>query len=181
MIGCFLLATKVASFCNRDINFEEIPVTFFPVYSSPNLITANHLNLCSYLPHLSTVSILTRSTKFKDFHGSNRLTHLYIFVILFGNSWDIKTNPGPDSTNGTSHYPCGVCEESVGWEDRGICCDTCNIWYHIDCQGMSTTMYSILNKSSGKGIVWECMKCGMPNFSNTLFDNSTSLDTQNRF
>ena len=181
MVGCFLLATKVAAFCNRDTHFEDIPVAFFPVYSSPNLITANHLNHCSYLPHLSTVSILTRSTKFKDFHGSNRLTHLYIFFILCGNSWDIKTNPGPDSTNGTSHYPCGVCEESVGWEDRGICCDTCNIWYHIDCQGMSTTMYSILNKSSGKGIVWECIKCGIPNFSTTLFDTSTSPDTQNRF
>ena len=103
MVGCFLLATKVAAFCNRDTHFEDIPVAFFPVYSSPNLITANHPNLCSYLPHLSTVSILTRSTKFKDFHGSNRLTHLYIFVILCGNSWDIETNPGPDSTNGTSH------------------------------------------------------------------------------
>ena len=42
-------------------------------------------------------------------------------------------------------------------------------------------MYSILNKSSGKGIVWECIKCGMPNFSTTLFDTTTSLDTQNRF
>ena len=42
-------------------------------------------------------------------------------------------------------------------------------------------MYSILNKSSGKGIVWECIKCGMPNFSTTLFNTSTSLDTHNRF
>ena len=80
MVGCFLLATKVAAFCNRDTHFEDIPVAFFPLYSSPNLITANHLNLCSYLPHLSTVSILTRSTKFKDFHGSNRLT-IYIFSL----------------------------------------------------------------------------------------------------
>ena len=46
---------------------------------------------------------------------------------------------------------------------------------------MSTTMYSILNKSSGKGIVWECFKCGIPNFSTTLFDTSTFLDTQTDF
>ena len=42
-------------------------------------------------------------------------------------------------------------------------------------------MYSIPNKSSGKGIVWECIKSGMLNFSTTLFDTSKSLDTQNRF
>ena len=66
-------------------------------------------------------------------------------------------------------------------KDRGICCDTCNIWYHIDCQGMSSTMYSILNKSSGKNIVWECLKCGMPNFSTSLFDTTASLETHNRF
>ena len=35
---------------------------------------------------------------------------------------------------------------------------------------ISSTMYNILNKSSGKNIVWECLKCGMPNFSTSLFD-----------
>ena len=135
----------------------------------------------SDVSHLSTVSILTRSTKFKDFYGSNRFTHLHVFVIVCGNSWDIETIPGLDSTNGTSHYPCGASDENVGLEDRGICCDTCNIWYHVDYWGISTTMYSSLNKSSGKGIVWECIKHGMPNFSTTLFDTLNSLDTQNRF
>ena len=42
--------------------------------------------------------------------------------------------------NGTSHFPCGVCDAEIGWEDRGICCATCNIWYHIDCQGKLSTM-----------------------------------------
>ena len=42
-------------------------------------------------------------------------------------------------------------------------------------------MYSILNKSSGKNIVWECLKCGMPNFSTSLFDTPASLKTHNRF
>ena len=46
---------------------------------------------------------------------------------------------------------------------------------------MSSTMYSILNKSSGIIIVWECMKCGMPNFSTSLFDTTASLETHNRF
>ena len=42
-------------------------------------------------------------------------------------------------------------------------------------------MYSILNKSSGKNFVWECLKCGMPNFPTSLFDTTASLETHNRF
>ena len=74
-----------------------------------------------------------------------------------------------------------LCDVSVGWEDRGICCDTCNVWYHIDCQGMSPTMYSIYNRSLGKSMAWECMRCGMPNFSTSLFDTTASLEVSNRF
>ena len=39
-------------------------------------------------------------------------------------------------------------------------------------------MYIILNNSSSKGIVWECIKCVMPIFSTTLFDTSYSLETK---
>ena len=46
---------------------------------------------------------------------------------------------------------------------------------------VSSTMYSILNKSSCKNIVWECLKCGMPSFSTSLFDTTASLETHNRF
>ena len=42
-------------------------------------------------------------------------------------------------------------------------------------------MYSIFNKASGKGIVWECIKCGILNVPINLLDNLSSLDTQNRF
>ena len=48
------------------------------------------------------ISILNRSTLFKDFNGSNHPTYLHIFVILCGNSWDIESNPGPNSHH-TSH------------------------------------------------------------------------------
>ena len=162
MVGCLLFAARLVSFWQSSgVHPIDIHVDFFPVYSTSTLITANQMNLCSNIPHLCTVSILNKATRFKDFHGSNRLTYLYLFVILCGNSWDIESNPGPDSCNGSLHFLCGVCDADVGWEDRGICCDTCNIWYHIDCQRMSSTMYSILNKSSGKisyGNAWnvEC-------------------------
>ena len=42
-------------------------------------------------------------------------------------------------------------------------------------------MYSILNKSLVKNIVWECLKCGKPIFSTSLFETTASLETHNRF
>ena len=62
MAGCLLLAPKMQHFGIETLIFADILFDFFPVYSSPNLMTANHLNLCSYLPHYNKVSILTNST-----------------------------------------------------------------------------------------------------------------------
>ena len=100
MIGCLQLATRPVNFWqHRCLHSIEIPVVFFLVYSTSTLIMANQMNLCSNIPHFCTISILNRSTRFKDFHGSNRLTYLYIFVI--------ESNPGPNFLNSTSHFPCG--------------------------------------------------------------------------
>ena len=60
-----------------------------------------------------------------------------------------------------------------------ICYKVKRILISFNC--FSEYMYSILNKSSGKNIVWECLKCGMPNFSTSLFDTTASLGTHNRF
>ena len=131
------------------------------------------------IPHICSISILRKGLRLKD-RRSGKLCHQYICVLLISNSWDTETNPGPESRS-DPHFPCGLCDVSVGWEDRGICCDTCNVWYHIDCQGMSPTMYSIYNRSLGKSMAWECMRCGMPNFSTSLFDTTASLEVSNRF
>ena len=41
--------------------------------------------------------------------------------------------------------------------------------------------YGIYNKSLSKSIAWECIRCGMPNFSTSLFDTTASLEISNRF
>ena len=121
MVGCLLFAARLVSFWQSSgVHPIDIHVDFFPVSSTSTMIMANQMNLCSNIPHLCTVSILNKATWFKDFHGSNCLIYLYLCVILCGNFWDIESNPGPDSCNGSSHFPCGVCDAVVGWEDRGI-------------------------------------------------------------
>ena len=120
-------------------------------------------------------------SKFRDFQTSTRrLNYLYVFFIVLCNSWDTELNPGPTSL-GSSHFPCGVREASIDWDDRALVCNSCNVWYHIDCQGTDSTMYDIYNQTLDRGLAWECLKCGMPNFSTSLFDTMGLVDTSSRF
>ena len=80
---------------------------------------------------------------------------LYNFVIGYGSSLNIETDPGPDFQDGTSNYSCSYHVENVCWEDRVICFDTSISRYHVDFQGMYITKHSILNKFTGNIIARE--------------------------
>ena len=139
------------------------------------------LQMLEGLPHLMGSCLRINMKRFKEFQkSSRRLTYLYLFFTIVCNSWDTEFNPGPASLS-SSHFPCGVCGASVGWDDRAIVCDTCNKWYHIDCQGVNSNMYSIYNQSLDRSLAWECLNCGMPNFSTSLFDTLGLIDTSYRF
>lgn len=47
----------------------------------------------------------------------------------------------------------------------GVCCDSCDAWYHQECKGMSDCVYNGL-----KNIRWECFKCGVQKLSTDIFD-----------
>ena len=99
-----------------------------------------------------------------------------IFLHLAG---DIETNPGPERSTLTSDasqilsnnkhnqtddtlYFCGTCSRQVSWDDEGVLCDSCNVWYHIECQEIRTSQYALLDNTS---VTWTCTACNTTHFS----------------
>ena len=70
-----------------------------------------------------------------------------ILLLLSG---DVKINPGPVT------FPCGNCGRAVASNHRGICCDTCNKWFHIRCANITPQEYSALCHSIED---WYCENC----------------------
>ena len=85
---------------------------------------------------------------------------------------DLNENPQLSTA-----YLCGTCKEPVTWEEKGLMCEECETWCHIDCQNVSDTSYERLGNSS---VVWTCLVCDAPNFSYTLFDLH-DIESRNRF
>ena len=75
---------------------------------------------------------------------------------------DILRNPGPEWK-----YPCGVCQKPVKNNQKGLQCDSCDLWYHTNCCRVNDIVYNALANSSCS---WICCGCGLPNFSSSLFD-----------
>jgi hypothetical protein len=72
----------------------------------------------------------------------DRLVLTYLCSILLTNSYAPEPNPGPPK------YPYGSCNKACTWKQKAVCCDSCDQWYHINCQGIDEKMNKILDKSS---------------------------------
>ena len=116
-------------------------------------------------------SMLTTRGKRKGPVCRNKLVLIYLCSLLLAESYAPEPNPGPRPCK----YPCGYCSKAVKWTTPGICCHTCNVWYHQECLGMKDCIYFALTNVS-----WECIRCGMPNFSSALFD-TLLFETSNHF
>ena len=68
-----------------------------------------------------------------------------------------------------SRFPCGTCDKSVTWSQRGVVCESCGQWFHLGCQDyeLDTNEYERLGESETS---WRCIICDNANHSTTAFD-----------
>lgn len=112
---------------------------------------------------LQLVNKLSLSTK------PRRLANLLTLILL--SCGDISINPGPPK------YPCGCCQKAVRWNQRGVCCDNCDLWYHKQCLSMDSTRFEHLNSSN---VSWICCECDKPNHDSSIF-HSFEYEVSNQF
>ena len=74
--------------------------------------------------------------KFKSYKS------FFQFLILL--SGDIAMNPGPTS------YPCAKCNRGVG---SGVFCNTCNLWIHTKCEGLSRSQLNVLSRTGNLNFI----------------------------
>lgn len=150
-----LLACRLSLFC-KPVSADEIctPAKFFfrPLTCAFAASRKSFAAGSQLKVNWSNISLLDFST-----------------LLLAG---DIEINPGPVK------YPCGSCSRPVKSNQKAVLCDSCNLWVHNTCSGLSDQMYHIFQNSSN--CVWICPNCGIPSFSSSFFDSS-DLTSPNSF
>ena len=74
------------------------------------------------------------------FFGRTSLSNRNIVLAILLLAGDIHPNLG--SINRETIYPCGYCQQHVGWYCSGVGCETCNVWYHRECVSITHSYYT---------------------------------------
>ena len=90
-----------------------------------------------------------------------------LFITAFANR-------GPRKTK----YTCGMCQLVVNNSDRALSRDSCGMWIHNRCSGISEQSY---RRMMGHECVWICPFCALPTFSDSFFESGETVETNNRY
>ena len=98
------------------------------------------------------------TTHFQLSFVSAARTHKQIILLLLLISGDIHPNPGP---NLSYRHTCRLCNACVRVNERVICCDVCDAWFHISCARINITV----SRFEGSRVSSICERCDSSNFS----------------
>ena len=55
---------------------------------------------------------------------------------------------------------CGICKKAVTDDDKALCCEVCELWFHIKCEGVPVGVYNfIADDEAGAQFLWHCSHC----------------------
>ena len=88
-------------------------------------------NFLSYLSvgNQFIITLMTLRDKMKGPVCREKNILLYLCSRLLSMSYAPEPTPGPWAIK----YPCAICEKAVRWNTPGVCCDSCDQWYHQQC------------------------------------------------
>lgn len=142
-----------------------------PGYAKPALLLSNPLAASRNLSILCAIKRSYPPLVTKHKHDKVTRNLIFIHCLLATQISDVESNPGPK-------YPCGTCQKAVTWKCNALPCDSCNQWFHINCQGIGDETYDRLPNSS---FAWKCLCCNSLNYSTHLSDSLNSLSNTSSF
>ena len=163
--------TARAAFLNKSTILPEVPKGT-DGYRFSDLNNTITVEMNAFMQFAARVK-----SKMADVPSSRTL--MWLLLILSG---DISQNPGPTTpTKSGLHkhykYPCGICEKPVKSNQKGVQCDSCDLWYHLRCLSMCSEDYEGLANAS----VWICSSCDYPNFSSSITSSDHPVEQSNLF
>ena len=74
-------------------------------------------------------------------------------------------------------WPCSVCNRNCLNNQASICCDSCNKWCHISCDGTSVEQYrQFQSAGSDHTAPWYCLVCTVQSHHEILPFTACSLN-----
>ncbi len=160
VLGCLLAPREI------DLSHAVLPSEYVVLHTSVSFYPGHGILYSvfsvqhKYVTHCVTNSSHTRCSNTKQ-----------LLCLLLLAAGDIHPCPGPPNYR----FPCGDCAKPVKSNQKGIACDTCNIWFHTKCLRMPDAMY--YQYADDESLPWECRKCECPfSFTESFFNMSGSSD-----